>query len=361
MADYSIPLPPLSEQQRVVAKAEALLARVNASRQRLAKVPAILKRFRQSVLAAACSGRLTAKWREAHADTEPAVNLVARIRQERRCRWEADNSHKPYFVPDESHDDSALPPSWSLCRAEGICEFITKGTTPPPETMSSNGKIPFIKVYNLGFDGALHFNVNPTFISAETHRGGPLARSVVYPGNVLMNLVGPPLGKVAVCPDSFPEWNCNQAIAIYRPLPGISSWYFAYCLLMAGTLQNVIMLAKTTAGQHNLTLEMARDVRLPVPPLAEQHEIVRRVEALFRLADAIEKRVAAARARAEKLTQAILAKAFRGELVPTEAELARREGRDYEPASVLLERIRAERETTTEKAAASGRRKRKQN
>ena len=81
----------------------------------------------------------------------------------------------------------------------------------------------------------------------------------------------------------------------------------------------------------------------PVPPLEEQHEIVRRVEVLFQLADAIEKRVAAATKRTDKLTQSILAKAFRGELVPTEAELARREGRSYEPASVLLERIQAER------------------
>jgi hypothetical protein len=79
--------------------------------------------------------------------------------------------------------------------------------------------------------------------------------------------------------------------------------------------------------------------------------IVRRVEALFRLADAIEKCVAAATARAEKLTQAILAKAFRGELAPTEAELASREGRDYEPASVLLERIRAEREVENGKSS----------
>jgi type I restriction enzyme S subunit len=72
----------------------------------------------------------------------------------------------------------------------------------------------------------------------------------------------------------------------------------------------------------------------------------RRVGALFPLADVIEKRVAAATARADKLTQAILAKAIRGELVPTEAELARREGRVYETASVLLERIRAERQRT---------------
>ena len=83
---------------------------------------------------------------------------------------------------------------------------------------------------------------------------------------------------------------------------------------------------------------------LPVAPLVEQHEIVGRVAALFKLADAIEGRVASATARAEKLTQAILARAFRGELVPTEAELARAEGRDYEPASVLLDRIRAERQ-----------------
>jgi type I restriction enzyme S subunit len=81
---------------------------------------------------------------------------------------------------------------------------------------------------------------------------------------------------------------------------------------------------------------------LELSSLDEQHEIVRRVDALFRLADAIEKRVAAAMARVEKLTQAILAKAFRGELVPTEAELARRDDRPYEPASVLLERIRTE-------------------
>ena len=90
-----------------------------------------------------------------------------------------------------------------------------------------------------------------------------------------------------------------------------------------------------------------RNLPFPLPPLPEQHEIVRRVDALFKLADSIEARVAAATARADKITQAILAKAFRGELVPTEAELARQEGRDYEPASALLARIRAARAAQT--------------
>src|SRR5262249_49431683 len=92
-------------------------------------------------------------------------------------------------------------------------------------------------------------------------------------------------------------------------------------------------------ARPTLNLEQLETLPVPRPPLEEQHEIVRRVEALFNLADAIEKRVAAAQSRADKLTQSILAKAFRGELVPTEAELARQEGREYEPASVLLERI----------------------
>lgn len=79
----------------------------------------------------------------------------------------------------------------------------------------------------------------------------------------------------------------------------------------------------------------------PLPPLAEQHEIVRRVEQLFALADRLEAPLDAARKRVDRLRQSILAKAFRGELVPTEADLARREGRTYEPASQLLARIRS--------------------
>ncbi|GLI46034.1 hypothetical protein MBOURGENBZM_08260 [Methanoculleus bourgensis] len=79
-----------------------------------------------------------------------------------------------------------------------------------------------------------------------------------------------------------------------------------------------------------------------MPSIEEQHEIVRRVDALFTLADRIEAKVAAAREKTETMRQSILAQAFSGRLVPTEAELARQEGRAYEPASVLLERIRSE-------------------
>ncbi len=108
-------------------------------------------------------------------------------------------------------------------------------------------------------------------------------------------------------------------------------------------------------AQANINVEILSQVFVAIPPLDEQYEIVRRVDGLLAAADAIECRVASAEAKVEKLTQAILAKAFRGELVPTEAELARRESRDYEPASVLLERIRRERAGQGELFEDSGR------
>jgi len=122
--------------------------------------------------------------------------------------------------------------------------------------------------------------------------------------------------------------------------------------------EDLSQFAPATA-QKNINIAILEEVAVPLPPLVEQREIVRRVDALFALADKIEARVSAATARVEKITQAILAKAFRGELVPTEAELARQEGRDYEPASVLLERIRAERVAAGDDATGNdGRRSR---
>jgi type I restriction enzyme S subunit len=128
--------------------------------------------------------------------------------------------------------------------------------------------------------------------------------------------------------------------------PHVLPRFLAFALDEPTKNAELVDLAREVA-RKTLNLGLLKAVQVPLPPFAEQQEIIRRVEALFRLDDTIEKRVATATVRAEKLTQAILAKAFRGELVPAEAELARREGRPYEPASVLLERVQAERELST--------------
>ena len=115
--------------------------------------------------------------------------------------------------------------------------------------------------------------------------------------------------------------------------------------------------ARSTSGVNNINSDEVRALRIPLPPLAEQREIVRRVERLFALADQIEARLTQAQTHVARLTQSLLAQAFRGELVPTEAALARRDGRDYEPASDLLEQITRQRQVTANSDEAGARRK----
>jgi type I restriction enzyme S subunit len=121
--------------------------------------------------------------------------------------------------------------------------------------------------------------------------------------------------------------------------PDLDGEYLNYALNAPEFREYCLRVRTDGVSQSNINARKLAEYEVAWCPVAEQREIVRRVEALFRLADRVEQRVAAATARAGKLTQAILAKAFRGELVPTEAELARREGREYEPAAALLERV----------------------
>jgi type I restriction enzyme S subunit len=134
----------------------------------------------------------------------------------------------------------------------------------------------------------------------------------------------------------------NQDIRGVKPFKGVLPNYLLRAM-QAEASSILFAVRESTHGTRRLESETLKCWPIPIPSLKEQAEIVRRLESLFQMADDIEKRVAAAALRSEKLTQAILAKAFRGELVPTEAELARREGRSFESASDLLARIRSKR------------------
>ena len=150
---------------------------------------------------------------------------------------------------------------------------------------------------------------------------------------------------IALLQDEIGEAYVNQHVSIARPVKNTFRPYLAWYLASREGGQAQFQDLQRGATKVGLGLDDIKSVTIPFPPIEEQHEIVRRVETLFKLADAIEKKVAAANPRVEKLTQAILSKAFRGKLVPTEAELARREGRSYETASELLARIKSKRET----------------
>ena len=198
-------------------------------------------------------------------------------------------------------------------KAEEICFFITKGTTPSKMSLLKNGEIPFIKVYNLTFDNRLDFSIDPTFVSRDTHNHF-LSRSKVLPGDVLMNIVGPPLGKVSIVPKLYPEWNINQAIARFRCSEKILNSYLAYFLGSAATVERIKKKTKATSGQFNLTLETCRNISIPIPTIDEQLKLVRDIELKLSVCYNIQQTVDAALQRAAALRQSILKQAFEGNL-----------------------------------------------
>jgi len=190
-----------------------------------------------------------------------------------------------------------VPEEWEVVRVEDVCSVITKGATPCAQTRDT-GEVPFFKVYNINPQGFVDFTYQPTFIPRSVHQG-ELRRSRVVPGDVLMNIVGPPLGKVAVVSDAFPEANVNQAIAVFRPAR-VESAFLEACLSAPGLFAWAVSRAKRTSTQLNLTLEICRDYPIPLPPPTERQAVLaligattERVQSELRSLDALRKAKAA--------------------------------------------------------------------
>ncbi len=299
LKELRIPISPLPEQKRIVEKLDSLLAQVESIQQRLNNLPNIIKRFRQSVLAAAVSGKLTEQWR----------------------------GNSEYILKNGMH----VPVLWSVKSSLDVCDKVQSGSTPRNNPFDQNGTIPFLKVYNI-VNQKINFDYKPQFITEEIH-STKIKRSIALPGDILMNIVGPPLGKVAILTNQFPEWNLNQAITFFRANEDILNKKYLYFVLCEGALVRKVMPdTKGSVGQINISLSQCREALIPLPSVDEQTEIVTLVEQYFALVDTLEKNLTNAKKRVDNLTQSILAKAFRGELVPQDPF--------DEPAEQLLARIK---------------------
>jgi type I restriction enzyme S subunit len=233
-----------------------------------------------------------------------------------------------------------LPESWTWIPASCLYTDARYGTSVKCEKELAGG-VAVLRVPNIA-RGVL----DVTDLKFARLSGAEMARLVVKEGDIVVCRTNGSLdliGKAAVIPRSPTDYAFASYLIRLRLEQSLVLPKYFHCLISSALGRGQIQArARTTAGQFNLNLEILGSLAVALPSTEEQAEIISRVDRLLTLADLIEERVMKAASCSGSLTQSILAKAFRGELVPTEAELARRERRDYEPASVLLERIKAE-------------------
>lgn len=269
------PAPPLGEQARIVARLDRILGLLAPSQGRLSQARALLKRFRQAALVSACSGRLTSDWR-----AERGLD------------------------PEE--------PNWKTLKAADACSLVQSGSTPSADRFKKVGPIPFLKVYNI-VNQKIDFESRSQFVETSTHNS-QLRKSIVKPGDVLMNIVGPPLGKVALVPETFKEWNINQAIVLFRPKSDVLPAFLYYLLCSGIPYREILQETRGSAGQSNISLTQCREMMLAVPSVPEQREIVRRTAKMVAMADSLLSRIERTQVEVDGIRPALLAKALRGEL-----------------------------------------------
>ena len=189
----------------------------------------------------------------------------------------------------------------------GEIAYITSGSTPSQDSFVENG-IPYIKMYNLR-NQKIDFFHKPQYIKEDVHNG-QLKRCRAYPGDVIMNIVGPPLGKIAIIPESLPECNFNQAAVLIRPLIKNMNYYVFWYLNEMSEINAIE--TKGVAGQANISVTQAHNMKIPLPPLHEQEQIVAKLEELMAFCDGLELSIKESQGYNEKLLQQVLREALQG-------------------------------------------------
>lgn len=293
--NHLVPLPPLAEQIRIAQKLDELLSQTKTLKTCIDSISPLLKRFRQSVLAAAMSGRLTEQWRSQAGTPIPASN-------------------------------------WSDHKLGDICSLVTSGSRGWADYYSDSGAI-FIRSQDINTD---ELDITDTaFVSLPQASEGKRTRVQVQ--DLLITITGANVGKVARVKQHIPEAYVSQHVALVRlDNPEFAPFVELY-LKDIGSGRGILTELAYGGGKPGLNLSNIRDLLIPLPLTGEQTEIVRRVEDLFAFADQLEAKVVSAQRTINRLPQSILAKAFRGKLAPQDL--------NDEPASNLLKRIKAQRST----------------
>ena len=306
--DLPVFLPDRVEQRRIVAAVGAVTGRADAAAARLRATLPTLARYRRSVLAAACDGRLTADWREQHPGD--AAELKAEVIRNRLAAAKPKGRGKSLLSPAADLDD--LPEAWETLSGDEAFSFVTSGSRGWAKYYADAGPA-FLRVGN--FDRCTTELDLSDVQAVDPPDNAERRRTRVEPGDVLITVTAD-VGMVGLVPHDLGEAYVNQHVAIARPAEGYCREFVALALASPSSGQRQFEELRYGATKQGLNLTDIRTLAIPLPPLPEQHEIVRRTAALLARADAAEARVRAALAAADRLRRSALAKAFRGELLP---------------------------------------------
>ena len=342
LASQNFPLPPAPEQTRIVAKLEELLSDLDAGVAELQAAQKKLAQYRQSLLKAAVEGALTAAWRAQHQPTETGAQLLQRILQERRARWEARQLGKfaeqgktppkdwqkkyPEPVQPDTTDLPELPQGWVWATLSQV-GWLDRGRSkhrPRNAPHLYGGRYPFVQTGDIRHADTFLSDVEASYSEAG------LAQSRLWPAGTMCITIAANIGKTAILSmvACFPD----SVVGFLSGSDNVSIRYVEY--FMRSVQQKLEDEAPATA-QKNINLEILEKVAIPVPPTLEQHQIVKLLNDSMDAARESDRAIDISLQQSTAQRQNILRAAFSGQLVPQDPH--------DEPASVLLERIRAER------------------
>jgi type I restriction enzyme S subunit len=319
-AGTHIPLAPYESQGAIVELLQVAAAKATSAGRHLGAGRVVIGRFQDAVITAGCSGRLTADWRESHAAIKSADRLLAKIQEKREEHFEAERSaakaegrratwSAPVVLEPPSADETKrkpdLPGTWLYCRLGNLAEVV-RGSSPRPagDPRYFGGDIPWITVAELTKDESVYLTNVQNFVT----QAGRSRSRWINPGTLLLTNSGATLGvpkitKIGGC--------INDGSVALVDIP-LSSQLYLYYFLKSQTRN--LRAINQGAAQPNLNTDIVKNIVTPLPPLAEQAEIVRRVEGLLAVAETLMQRLDSASEGIERSSQAVLAKAFHGEL-----------------------------------------------
>jgi type I restriction enzyme, S subunit len=310
LEDFPILLPPESIQNEIVRILDgATMSGMNASRH-LVSVQRAIQRLRQAIFAAACSGHLTAEWREEHSDVEPADAMLERHRDE--TREKLGHRYKEPRLPDTT-DLPEIPESWAWAALPELGE-LGRGKSkhrPRNDPRLYGGPYPFIQTGDVARSGG------KITAHSQAYNEAGLAQSKFWPVRtvcitIAANIADSGLLTYPACfPDSVVGLIADESIAVPEYVE----------LFIRTARRNLSAFAPATA-QANINLAILAEVAVALPPVEEQREIVARAEAMYAVCAKVEAAIRSGTRRVERSSQAILARAFRGELIPTSASSA---------------------------------------